>query len=141
MIEERIGQKKDRILEHVRLLRSIQKDCLERFDTDLIYRGALLHYLYHVADSCITLAELVIKYKGLRLPQTYAEAFDILGANNILDPEFAYSFAKIAGFRNILAHDYDTLDGQRICNALLPGLDQVEQFVEEIEEKIILGRG
>ena len=62
MIEERIGQKKDRILEHVRLLRSIQKDCLERFDTDLIYRGALLHYLYLMADSCITLVELVIKY-------------------------------------------------------------------------------
>lgn len=136
MIEERIEQKKGRILEYIRLLRSIQDDCLKLFDTDPIYRGALLHYLYLMADSCIALAELVIKYKELRLPQTYAEAFDILGANHILDPEFAYSFAKIAGFRNILAHDYEALDGQRICKSLLSGLDQVEQYVKEIENKL-----
>ena len=81
----------------------------------------MLHYLYLMADSCIALAELMIKYKGLRSPQTYSEAFDILGANHILDPDFSYAFAKIAGFRNFLAHDYEAVDGQRICNSLLEG--------------------
>lgn len=136
MIQERIEQKRGRILEYVSLLRTLQNDCLERFDTDPIYRGALLHYLYLMADSCIALAELIIKYKGLRPPQTYAEAFDILGANGILDPEFAFSFARIAGFRNLLAHDYETINGEQICRSLLAGLDEVERYVMEIQKKI-----
>lgn len=134
MIQERIDQKRGRIREYVGLLRDIRGDCLERFNTDPIYRGALLHYLYLMADSCIALAELVLKYKGLRPPQTYSEAFDILGANGLLDSEFAYNFAKIAGFRNFLAHDYEVVDGQRICDSLLPGLDEVEKYLAEIQK-------
>lgn len=136
MIKERIDQKSGRIREYVRLLRDIRDDCLERFDTDPIYQGALLHYLYLMADSCIALAELIIKYKGLRPPQTYSEAFDILGTNHILEPDFSYAFAKIAGFRNLLAHDYETVDGQRICNSLLEGLDEVEQYLSQIQKAI-----
>ena len=134
MIQERIEQKRGRILEYVRLLRTLQNDCLERFDTDPIYKGALLHYLYLTADSCIALAELIIKYKGLRPPQTYAEAFDILGANGLLAPDFAYSFARIAGFRNLLAHDYENITGAQICKSLLSGLDEVEIYVSEISK-------
>ena len=133
MIQERIEQKRGRILEYVRLLRTLQDDCLERFDSDPLYRGALLHYLYLMADSCISLAELTIKYKGLRPPQTYAETFDILGANGLLDPDFAYSFARIAGFRNLLAHDYENLDGRQICKSLLSGLEEVERYVSELK--------
>lgn len=136
MIQERIDQKRGRIREYVGLLRDIRDDCIERFDTDPIYRGALLHYLYLMADSCIALAELFLKYKGLRPPQTYSEAFDILGANGLLDSEFAYNFAKIAGFRNLLAHDYEIVDGQRICNSLLEGLEEVEQYLSQIQKAI-----
>ncbi|MBS3809650.1 MAG: DUF86 domain-containing protein [Desulfobacterales bacterium] len=134
MIPERIEQKKGRIREYVRLIKNIQEDCLRRFETDPIYRGALLHYLYLMADSCIALAILVIRQKALRPPQTYSEAFDILGANHIIDPEFANSFAKIAGFRNFLAHDYETIDGQRICSYLPSGLREVEEYVSQIEK-------
>jgi uncharacterized protein YutE (UPF0331/DUF86 family) len=134
VIRERIDQKRGRISEYIRLLRDLQDDCLDRFATDPIYRGAMLHYLYLMADSCIALAQLVIKYKELRSPQSYSEAFDILGANHILDPDFAYKFARIAGFRNFLAHDYEVTDGQMICKALSAGLNEVEQYLTAIQK-------
>ena len=102
--------KNGRIKEYHSLIRSIRDDCLSRFANDPIYRGALLHYLYLLTDSCIVLAELFIKYKNLRIPQSYSEAFDILGENKILETSFAYQFAKIAGFRNFLAHDYEKIE-------------------------------
>jgi len=136
MMLERIQQKQARILEYVQLIKSIQDDCLQRFDADPLYRGALLHYLYLMADSCIALAELVIKHNNLRLPQTYSEAFDILGDNHILNPEFAHSFARIAGFRNFLAHDYERIDGQRICQSLISGMDDVERYVHEVNKTL-----
>jgi uncharacterized protein YutE (UPF0331/DUF86 family) len=133
---ERILQKIGRVKEYLSLLRSIKDDCLNRFVADLVYRGALLHYLYLMADSCIALAELVIKHRGLRIPQSYAEGFDILGENGILDPSFAYSFARISGFRNFLAHDYEGVDVKFICEDILSKLDDVDTFLKQIEKSV-----
>jgi len=133
---ERIYQKIGRIKEYLKLVESLKDACMERLLTDPIYRGALLHYLYLLVDSCITLAELVIKYKNLRLPQSYHEAFDILGENKVLEPEFAYDFGKIAGFRNFLAHDYEKVDAEYVCKKIIAKLDDVNAFLKQIENSI-----
>ena len=130
---EQIYQKIGRIREYLALIESIKDECMKRFTTDPIYRGALLHYLYLLADSCISLAELVIKHKKLRIPQSYHEAFDILGENKILGPAFAYKFARIAGFRNFLAHDYEKVDADFVCKKMLSELEDVDTFVKQIE--------
>ena len=117
-------------------MRSIQAECIERFTSDPIYRGALLHYLYLIADGCVVLAEMVIRGKRLRAPQSYAEAFDILGEGGILEPSFAYEFAKIAGFRNFLAHEYERIDPSFICEDILPSLRDVDQFLDMILGKV-----
>jgi uncharacterized protein YutE (UPF0331/DUF86 family) len=130
---ERILQQIARIRERVALLRSLQEGCRQRFIADPMYRGALLHYLYLVADGCIVLAEQVIKLRSLRFPQSYAESFDILGAADILRPDFAYHFAAIAGFRNFLAHDYEVVDPDFLCGPILGKLDEVEDFLRQIE--------
>ena len=41
---ERIRHKIGRIREHIELITSIKDECTERFVSDPIYRGALLHY-------------------------------------------------------------------------------------------------
>lgn len=133
---ERINQKIGRIKEHLSLIKSIENDCLSRFISDPIYRGALLHYLYLMADSCISLAELVIKHKDLRIPQSYHDAIDILGENKVLDPSFAYKFAKVAGFRNFLAHDYEKVEAEFICNEIMPALDDVYSFIKQVENSL-----
>jgi hypothetical protein len=43
---ERIIQKIGRMNEYLKIIESIGHECHERFDTDPLYRGALLHYLY-----------------------------------------------------------------------------------------------
>lgn len=133
---ERIRQKIGRIREYISLIRSIKDECLERFSADLLYRGALLHYLYLLTDTCISLGEMVIKHKNLRPPQSYQDVFDVLGENNILEPVFAFSFAKIAGFRNFLAHDYEKTDMIFICKNILSKLDEIDIFVKKIENSI-----
>ena len=125
---ERILQKIGRINEHLEIIRSIKDDCKMKFAIDSVYRGALLHYLYLLSDSCIVLAELVIKHKGLRIPQSYAESFDILGDSQILDAAFAYDFARIASFRNFLAHDYEKIDQEVICGQIMNSLEDVDQI-------------
>ena len=131
-IENKIG----RLRYYLNLLYEYKDDCREKFLNDPMYEGALLHYLYLVSDGCISLAEMVIKHKSLSKPQSYFDAIDILGENDILPKEFAYNFAKVASFRNFLAHDYEKIDYLVICDEVLQKLEDIEFYLDIIEEKL-----
>ena len=130
---ERIRQKIGRIKEYLKYVDDLKADCDKKIIFDPYYRGALLHYLYFITVNCLAIAEIVIKNKKLRPPQSYSEAIDILGENGILDSEFAYSFAAIAGFRNFIAHDYDKIDYKKICKDILTKMPEVKKYIEKIE--------
>ena len=135
---ELIRQKIAKIKEYMKYIQDIAQDCDKKFSIDPVYRGALLYYLYLLADTCIVLAEMVIKKRDLRRPQSYSEAFDILADAGILDQEFAWSFAKIAGFRNFLAHDYEKIDAQKICQNILKKLPDVNIFLRQLQTALNL---
>ncbi len=135
-MEEVVEKKIARILEYVATLESLNQNCVERMKSDRLYRGSILYYLYTTADSCVALAEMIIKLKNLPKPQSYSEAIDILGEHQILPPEFAYEFARIAGFRNFLAHDYEKVSYEDICQLLMTKLGEVKQYLVFIEKSI-----
>lgn len=131
-MKESIRVRIEKIEEYLRLLELLGKDCKENF-YDPVYRGALLHYLYLTADSCIALAEMIIKDKNFRTPQTYSEAIDILGENRVIPSDFAYDFARIGGLRNFLAHDYERVDMKKICEESLQKLPDVKKYLSYIK--------
>ena len=134
----KIEKKIDRLEYYLKLLDEYKQDCKDRFLNDPMYEGALLHYLYLVSDGCISLAEMVIKYKSLQKAQSYYESIDILGENGILPKEFAYDFAKIASFRNFLAHDYEKVDYLVICEEVLEKVDDIKEYLAYIKKSVNL---
>lgn len=131
-----IAAKIARIREYLSILESLRENCVERMKSDKVYRGSVLYYLYMTADSCVALAEMIIKLKNLRKPQSYAEAIDILGESRILPDDFAYEFARIAGFRNFLAHDYEKVNYEDICQVMFKQLDEVKKYIGFIESSL-----
>jgi len=134
-MQPKIDAKISKLKYYLKLLHEYKSDCNERFLNDPMYEGALLHYLYLVSDGCISLAEMIIKKNSLANPQSYYEAIDILGENGIIPKEFAYHFAKIASFRNFLAHDYEKIDYIVICGEVLDKLNDIEKYISLIEEQ------
>ena len=118
------------------LLEEIGRDCKEKFLTDKIYQGALLHYLYLISDSCIAVAEMVIKYKNLPSADSYFESIDTLGEYNVIPADFAYDFAKIASFRNFLAHHYEKVDYIVVCEKSLNKLDDIKLYLNYIKKDL-----
>ena len=117
-------------------LDELKADCDEKFLTDKIYHGALLHYLYLVSDSSIALAEMLIKYKNIQKSNSYYESIDLLGEYGVIPAEFAYEFAKIASFRNFLAHYYERVDYKEICENTLNKLDDIRLYIKHIKESL-----
>ncbi|MDD5371996.1 MAG: DUF86 domain-containing protein [Sulfurimonas sp.] len=135
-MQRRILKKIEKINYYLNLLDDYKGDCKNRFLSDPMYEGALLHYLYLVSDGSISLAEMVIKYKNFESAQSYYEAIDILGENGVLPREFAYDFAKIASFRNFLAHDYEKIDYLVICEDVLAKLGDIRKYLSYIQKVI-----
>jgi len=132
----RIEQKIKLIEETYDLLDDIGKDCEEKFLVDKIYQGALLHYLYMISDNCISLAEMVLKYKNKSIGDSYYQNIDMLGEYEIIPASFAYEFAKIASFRNFLAHHYEKIDYKVICKDSLKKLSDIKEYLHYIKKSL-----
>ena len=131
-----IEKKIAKIERYLDILQEYKKDCKERFLEDSMFEGALLHYLYLVSDGAIVLAKMVLKHKGIHYAQSYYEAIDLLGEEGIIPKRFAYDFAKIASFRNFLAHDYENIDYMVICEDVLNKLDEIREYLKYIKKAI-----
>ena len=132
----KIEKKIEKLYYYISLLEEYKVDCKKRFIADPMFEGALLHYLYLVSDGSIALAEMLIKYKKITTAQSYYEAIDTLGENGIIPREFAYDFARIASFRNFLAHDYEKIDYAVICDEALAKLDDIKLYLEYITHSL-----
>ena len=132
-MQHKIEAKIKRVRYYLSLLDTYKAECKERFASDPMFEGALLHYLYLASDGCIALAEMMLKHKNIGASQSYYEAIDTLGEYSIIPKEFAYGFAKIASFRNFLAHDYEKIDSLIICEEALSKLDDIETYLQYIQ--------
>ena len=136
-MQHKIEAKIKRVTYYITLLEEYKTDCKEKFIKDPMFEGALLHYLYLASDGCITIAEMMLKHKNIGSAQSYYEAIDTLGEHHIIPREFAYNFAKIASFRNFLAHDYEKIDYLVICEEALDKLDDIKIYLEYIKNSLI----
>lgn len=96
---------------------------------DRILRGSLERDLYVIVQATIDLAEAIVAYKRLRKPTTMREAFDILAEDGVVPSEFIAGFHKIVGFRNILAHGYETVRVEILHDVLMNKIAEVEKFL------------
>lgn len=80
------------------------------------------------------MAEILIAELKLRKPEEYREAIQIFGEVQILPAEFATSFSMIAGFRNILVHEYVRVDLELVHQHLIQDLDDFDLFSRYIAE-------
>lgn len=136
-MQHKIEHKIKKVTYYVTLLEEYKVDCKSRFEKDPMFEGALLHYLYLASDGCIAIAEMMLKHKGLGSADSYYEAIDTLGEYDILPREFAYGFAKIASFRNFLAHDYEKIDYIVICEEALEKLEDIKTYIDYIQHELV----
>lgn len=88
--------------------------------------------LFVAFQDALDLAAHVIADRGLPLPTTTREHFEILANAKVLTAEVAKAMAGCAGLRNLIAHAYGTLDLGRLYDELPKGRDALRAFCAEI---------
>ncbi|MBI5851586.1 MAG: DUF86 domain-containing protein [Planctomycetes bacterium] len=88
----------------------------------------VMHALYVASQAAIDIA----LHAGAATEQhqsiTYQQAFDRLVAGGLLEQSLAVRMKGWAGLRNVLAHQYVTIDLARIAATLASDLGELEDF-------------
>lgn len=88
--------------------------------------------LQMMIELCADIAGHVISDNGLRTPETYADTFRVLAENSILTPEQLDVMEKMAKFRNIVVHQYETVDAEIVILVLRKHLNDFKQFSDSV---------
>ena len=97
---------------------------------------AVVLHLWQATQIVIDLAVSACVRFDLGSPQTYADAFRLLAAKEVIDTPLADRLVKAAGFRNVVAHAYDTLDMARVHGAATHGPADLKAFLAAIARRV-----
>ncbi|MFN9274611.1 MAG: type VII toxin-antitoxin system HepT family RNase toxin [Planctomycetota bacterium] len=105
----------------------------DRVDADALRRDRdaqhmVLHALYVAAQSTIDIALHACADAEQPTATTYQQAFAHLATSGRLDQAFARKLMGWAGLRNVLAHQYASIDLGRVAAALHGELDDLDRF-------------
>lgn len=116
--KEKVEQRLMKLEQAVRKLREIAAQPWEEYAASEALRDRGERNLQVAAQACIDIANHIIADKGYRTPQGYADSFVVLQEEGIIPIELADKMKMVAGFRNILVHDYLEIDNEIVYQSL-----------------------
>jgi uncharacterized protein YutE (UPF0331/DUF86 family) len=142
--EEIIKAKLAKMRQYLRYLEELRKASLEEFKRDFRLSGSAERYLQVAIESVIDIGNEIISSLQLRRPERYRDIPYILSEAEIIPRGFADSVASMISFRNLLVHDYASIDLDLVYSFLQTRLIDFESFLKHIVswlEKIRSGKG
>ncbi len=104
--------------------------------TDILQDERLEAYisfgLFLLIQDAIDLAAHLIAARGLGVPSSQRESFEILASAGLLKKETAAAMGQIAALRNRIAHSYGEVDPVRVVREAPTGLLIIERYLDEV---------
>lgn len=104
------------------------------FEASTDAADAVILHLWQATQAVIDLAVAVCVQLDFGTPQTYAGAFRLLETKGVIERALADRLVRAAGFRNVVAHAYDTLDMARVHRAATEGPADLLAFIEALQK-------
>lgn len=88
--------------------------------------------LFLLIQDLVDLAAHLVAARGLGLPTSQRETFDLLAQAGLISPATARDMGAMASLRNRIAHSYGELDPVRLAREAPEGLGHATRFLDEI---------
>ncbi|MGH9385888.1 MAG: type VII toxin-antitoxin system HepT family RNase toxin [Vicinamibacterales bacterium] len=122
-----------KIREYLALLRRIKRLADERrFVRDPLIYGNAERYLQLAIQAVLDISHHIVADRNLALPADSKSLFDLLARQKVVSKRLAIKLTAMAGFRNILVHEYLEIDRRRVYRALTTELRDFESFVRAV---------
>ena len=84
--------------------------------------------LQMMIETCVDIAGHIISDKAFRTPTSYSDTFKVLHENGVLPTSLFAGMEKMAKFRNVVVHHYDTIDAEIAVGILKRDLKDFSGF-------------
>ena len=122
-----------KIREYVALLRRIRSMADERrFVSDPLIYGNAERYLQLAIQAVLDISHHIVADRNLALPPDSTSLFELLARQKLVSKPLSVKLASMAGFRNVLVHEYMEIDRRRVYRALTKELKDFESFVRAV---------
>ncbi|WP_280138465.1 type VII toxin-antitoxin system HepT family RNase toxin [Pseudoalteromonas prydzensis] len=123
------------------------KRCLGRindeFTTELEFKqsytkqDSVVLNLQRACEACIDIANILIKYHKLGIPQSARNSFELIANAGLISTDSATALKKMVGLRNIAVHDYQTLNLDIIIAVINKHLSDFEKYSKEVAQQTL----
>lgn len=127
-----VGARLAALEEHLRLLVEFGRLDLAAFIGDPRNYGSAERFLQLAIESVFDIGTHCIAALGLPRPDRYAQILPTLAEAGIIRRETARELFNLAGFRNLLVHDYTNVDRERVYAFLNSKLDGFRRFAADV---------
>lgn len=121
----------DELNERLQRLEPLRAKGRAEFRGDAYLRDIVERNLEIAAQCCIDIGNRIISLEDAPKPRDYYESILRLGELGVLPTAFADQMAPIAGFRNVLVHEYVTVDWDEVYRNL-QRMDDLHRFAEHV---------
>ncbi len=122
-----------KLREYLALLGKIRGMADERrFVTDPLVYGNAERYLQLAVQAVLDISNHIVADMNLGLPADNVELFALLARRKVLPASLAKKLGPMAGFRNILVHEYLEIDRHRVYRVLGKDLGDFERFIKAV---------
>lgn len=105
---------------------------IESLDNNYDIQDIFVINLQRAIQATFDIANIIIKDNQLELPKNYKDSFEILFKNNIITEQIKEKMVKMAGFRNIAVHDYQTINVEILKSILKSHLSDFQDFYKQL---------
>lgn len=113
-------------------LQESQSVTLNEFRSDKKIRRYVERTLHLAIECCLDIGSHIIADNGWREPVDNKDIFAVLGENGVLSKDLLPKLQKMAGFRNVLVHDYAKIDPEIVYTVLKQNLLDFQEFITAV---------
>jgi len=127
-----IGRKLAQIDTYLKQIGDFSRISLNRYKIDWKTQRIVERTLHILIEACVDIANHIISDQEMRLPTGYADTFKVLMENKVIGKNLCGTLEKMARFRNVVVHQYETIDPTIVVSILYRNLQDFVRYKKAI---------
>ena len=114
--------------QYLRQVKEYTRISVEEYQSNWKTQRIIERTLQMMIETCVDIAGHIISDKAFRTPLSYSDTFKVLHENGVLPTSLFAKMEKMAKFRNVVVHHYDTIDAEIVVGILKRDLKDFSGF-------------
>jgi len=127
--KEKIGGLVSQINIAIDRLQTLGKLSKKEFLSDVDKIASAKYHFIIAIEAVVDICNYIILKNGLRLPNDYADTFNVLGEKDLIDKDLMIGLKNMVRFRNRLVHIYWNVDDETVYETVQSNLGDFAAFL------------